>query len=140
MHLCPQLHVYGGAAFTLLGMAFTMLALSRFGKKHRDDTAYTVFVGVSLVTLANILVPGVFNTVINLVHNSNNYLNAISGGAISAVTATVLLMVVGKPLKVKTIAPKTLLICFFVGLALSNLVSGVLLSHCPTSAAVSNHR
>jgi hypothetical protein len=130
MNLCAQLQVYGAPFYALLGMALTMLALSRIAKKHREETAYTVFVGLSSAIVANLVIPEVFNSAIELVHMTNQYGQAIYGGAVAAVAATVLLMLLGKPLKVKAVAPKILFICFFLGLGLANIVEVALHNQC----------
>lgn len=121
MDFCHQLNVYGQQIATLLAMIFTMVAFSKVGKKHREETAYTALVGLSLLCIVNIVLAGPIGSVINLVHDSE-VLHALWGAVIAAVIVTVLLMVAGKSLKVKVMPPKTVAICFFVGVALANFV------------------
>lgn len=141
MDLCHQMNVYGQQIGILLAVIFTMLAFSKVGKKHREETAYTAVVGMSLLCLANIFLSGPLDHVMDIVKASNNsFVHLLWSSLVSAVIITVLLMIVGKPLKVKSVVPKSLAICFFVGIALANLVGMAVNNNCsaPAKAAKNN--
>lgn len=139
---CHQMNVYGQQIGTLLAVIFTMLAFSKVGKKHREETAYTAVVGISLLCLVNIFLSGPLGHVMNLVKtSSNSFVHVLWSFVVATVIITVLLMIAGKPLKVKSVVPKSLAICFFVGIALANLVGMAINNQCSAPAkATKNNR
>lgn len=143
MNLCHQLNVYGMQIATLLSIVFTMIAFSQIGKKGRSDSAYITFVGMSLMCLVNIccgVMLGHLSDSLSAITGHNVFVDAIQGGVVAAVIITALLMIVGKPLKVKAMLPKTLFLCFFVGIALSNLVGVVVDQQCAASVKTEKSR
>lgn len=134
MNLCHQFSVYQEQIRTLLAIIFTMVAFSKVAKKNRTESAYTSVVGVCLLVLANIILAGPIGHVIDAVHNSNDFLNCVSGAVIAAVIITALLMLVGKLLKVKAMPPKTLFICFLIGVGLANIIAVATGNHCAASS------
>ncbi len=136
--ICHQLNVYGEQVGTLLAAIFTMVAFSRIAKKHREETAYIALAGMSLLCLVNIILAEPLHNVISLVQGSEA-LHILWSSAVAAVIITVLLMIVGKTIKAKAMPPKTLVICFFIGIALSNFVGMFINSSCTPPAKNAKH-
>lgn len=140
MNLCHQLSFYNQEILTLLALVFTMGALSKIAKKHREETAYTALVGVSLMSLVNVFLDAPLSAVVKLVKSPENSLvHALWISVVATVIIVALLMLVGKILKVKAVAPKTLAICFFVGIALANLV-GMAINHSCSAPKTEKHK
>lgn len=135
MNCCHMLNVYGQQIQTLLAVIFTMLACSKIAKKHREETAYTAVVGISLLCIVNIVLSGPVNQIIGMLNASNHIVNALWGAVVYAAIITALLMVVGKALKIKKVNPKHLAICFFVGIALANLAGMLIAQQCSAKPA-----
>ena len=133
MDFCHQMNMYSLQVGTLLGIIFTMIAFSRIAKKQRDETAYTALVGVSLMSLVNLFLYKPLGHVIDLAPSS--YLvTPLWSAVVSALVITALLTAVGKALKVKAMPPKTIALCFFVGIAAANFVLAGVDKHCSAPA------
>lgn len=131
MNICHQMSIYSQQFGILLAMGLTMLAFSRIGKRHREETAYTALAGVSLMCLVNVFLSGPLSTVMDLVNCSGNaIIHVLWTSVVMAVIITILLMIIGKSLKVRAMEPKTLAICFFVGLALASFIGNAIENNC----------
>jgi hypothetical protein len=141
MNLCASINVYSQQMGTLMAMGFAMLAFTKLGKKSREEAAYISFVGLSLMCLCNIFLSEQISNIVNAFNVSSNGLpHALCISVIAAALITALLMVVGKHLKIKATPAKTLLMCFFIGVALANLVGLAINNNCSAPAKTEKNR
>ncbi|MFT6765792.1 MAG: ABC-type Fe3+-siderophore transport system permease subunit [Alteromonas naphthalenivorans] len=140
MNLCASIIKHGDILATLLGIVFTMIALSKLGKKSREEAAYIAVVGMSITYLFMVLLPGVNNQLIGLVGCSNILMCRLWNAFVGAGISTALLMGVGKHLKVKATPAKMLFMCFFVGVVAANLVGMGITQQCSASTKTEKSR
>ncbi len=141
MNLCASINVYYQQIGTLLVMGFSMLAFTNLGKKSREEAAYISFIGLSLFCLCNIFLSEQMTNILNTLNvPSSGMSHGLCMSVMLAAFVTACLMVAGKHLKVKSTAPKTLFICFFVGAVVSSLALLVIDNNCSAPAKTEKSR
>ena len=140
MNICTQLINSALIINTVLTLGFVMLALTRLGKKNREEAAYTASIGLILVVFLTSILPSIPHTIMNLINIAENTcMGALWNGLVYSIIATILLMLVGEYCKVKAVQPKILLLCFAVGMVAANLTTLVIAKQCATPKVV-KHR
>ncbi len=141
MNFCHQFSVYNQEIVTMMAVVFSMLMFSKFGKKSREEAAYISVVGVSLMVLTNLFFANILSSFMCAVDTSSHvFMQPIWTSFVMTVIITVLLMVIGKQLKVKTTAPKVFALCFFVGILAANCVSMCVEKQCSAPTKKAKHQ
>lgn len=141
MNFCSSFMHQFDAFIVLINILASACAFSYLAKKKREESLLLSVTGIVLFAVVIFFLPMINTHIHNMAPFANMpVIQMLMVSLMDAFIIAVLMTLLGKHLKVKAVAPKLLVICFFIGFTVASLVGMSVKKQCTPCCHQSHHQ